>query len=93
MLRVKLVAVHGLDGGPVFSWTADNKKLWLQDFLPGDIPHARILTYGYDGRTHDSSPLSCQRLHDHAIGLVTEQTLYRESTKVKDYSSRECSKS
>lgn len=22
--------------------------MWLKDFLPNDVPHARILTFGYD---------------------------------------------
>jgi hypothetical protein len=41
------VAVHGLGGDAHRTWTHENSKLWLQDFLPLEIPEARILTYGY----------------------------------------------
>jgi len=31
--------------------------MWLTDFLPQDVAHIRIMTYGYDSRlfTHDTS--------------------------------------
>jgi hypothetical protein len=43
-----LVAVHGLGGSAYKAWTHDNGKLWLRDFLPADLPGARIFTYGYN---------------------------------------------
>jgi hypothetical protein len=43
-----IVAIHGLGGDAYGTWTHENGKLWLQDFLPFQIPEARILTYGYD---------------------------------------------
>ncbi|KAF8240995.1 hypothetical protein L208DRAFT_1087908, partial [Tricholoma matsutake] len=48
---VDIVAIHGLDGHPMKSWTAANDMLWLHDLLPEKIPHACILTYGYDAYT------------------------------------------
>ncbi|KAF8220337.1 hypothetical protein L208DRAFT_1334395, partial [Tricholoma matsutake] len=45
---VSIVAIHGLDGHPMKSWTAANDVLWLRDLLPEKIPHAHILTYGCD---------------------------------------------
>ncbi|KAL0935808.1 ankyrin repeat protein [Colletotrichum truncatum] len=30
------------------TWTDSNQHLWLRDSLPGHIPNARIMTYGYD---------------------------------------------
>ncbi|KAF8530221.1 hypothetical protein BU17DRAFT_59986 [Hysterangium stoloniferum] len=59
---IDIVAIHGLDGDREKSWTADNEKLWLRDFLPQAIPAARILSYGYDAYT-DSSLISLARLH------------------------------
>ena len=46
-----IVAVHGLCGDPFDTWTDEttgNKKLWLRDFLPSQVPNARIMSYGYD---------------------------------------------
>lgn len=43
-----IVAVHGLGGDAFNTWTASNGKLWLRDFLPKQIPTARIMTFGYD---------------------------------------------
>ncbi|KAL2851634.1 Alpha/Beta hydrolase protein [Aspergillus pseudodeflectus] len=49
MLTVfSIVAVHGLGGDAFTTWTASNGKLWLRDFLPQQIPNARIMTFGYD---------------------------------------------
>jgi hypothetical protein len=30
------------------TWTAPNGKMWLKDFLPQDLPRARILLFGYN---------------------------------------------
>ena len=47
-----IVAIHGLGGDPHKTWTATNEyneaKFWLKDFLPKDLPNARIMTYGYE---------------------------------------------
>ena len=44
-----IVAVHGLTGNVLGTWThSGTQKLWLRDFLPDDIKGARILTFGYD---------------------------------------------
>lgn len=77
-----LVAVHGLDGHREESWTADNGVLWLRDELPKKLPNLRILTYGYDVRTQDSTLLSLQTLYDHAEDLVASLNLMRQTEKV-----------
>ena len=33
------------------TWTADNGKLWLRDFLPSQLPKARIMSFGYNSDT------------------------------------------
>ena len=44
-----LVAVHGLNGDPVNTWTKKKTgAYWLRDYLPADIDGARIMTYGYN---------------------------------------------
>jgi hypothetical protein len=43
------VAVHGLGGDAVRTWThPKSKAFWLKDFLPQQIPDARIMTFGYN---------------------------------------------
>lgn len=44
---VDIVAIHGLGGHAYNTWT-DREKLWLRDFLPSQIPNARIMSYGYN---------------------------------------------
>jgi len=33
------------------TWTAENGKLWLRDFLPPQLPSARIMSFGYNSDT------------------------------------------
>jgi hypothetical protein len=41
--------VHGLNGDPKNTWI-DKKTnaFWLKDFLPLDLPNARVMTFGYN---------------------------------------------
>jgi hypothetical protein len=39
----------------------------LRDLLPTDLPHARILCWGYDANTHDE-----RVSHNHARSLVAD---------------------
>ncbi|KAF8521436.1 hypothetical protein BU17DRAFT_64929 [Hysterangium stoloniferum] len=79
---VDIVAIHGFDGHREESWTADNGKLWLRDFLPHTIPTARILSYGYDAYTNSS--LSEQTLHGHAQDFLAKLSMSRETGETKD---------
>ncbi|KAL5349520.1 hypothetical protein ACLOAV_005815 [Pseudogymnoascus australis] len=46
---VEVIAVTGLAGHAFGSWKPRGSPyMWLRDFLPAEIPNARILTYGYD---------------------------------------------
>lgn len=46
-----IVAIHGLDGHRLKSF-AENKEIWLRDFLPHDEAvkqmNPRVSTFGYD---------------------------------------------
>ncbi|KAH8820546.1 tetratricopeptide repeat domain protein [Xylogone sp. PMI_703] len=67
-LGLDIVAVHGLNGDQFRTWTEPtSEKLWLRDFLPKDIPLARIMTFGYD-----ASPLTNTDagIEEHAIDLL-----------------------
>ena len=51
-MKPSIVAVHGLGGDWEQTWTDENGKLWLRDFLPVHVPHqARVFSYGYDSST------------------------------------------
>ena len=77
-----MVAVHGLNGHRESTFTAANGVCWLKSLLPEQIPNIRVLTYGYDARTHSSSLLSREHLHDHAEQLVEELRRERTITNV-----------
>ncbi|KAI0116871.1 hypothetical protein F4814DRAFT_265288 [Daldinia grandis] len=53
---VDMLAVHGLGGHPFGSFVhkADG-YMWLSDSLPGGIPTARVIIYGYDSGLQDST--------------------------------------
>ena len=78
------MAVHGLNGHRENTWTAndDGGVNWLRDFLPSDIPNARIITWGYDANTHSTSRIGAQHLYDHAKTLVSDLCLKRRVTEV-----------
>ncbi|KAF8518819.1 hypothetical protein BU17DRAFT_90595 [Hysterangium stoloniferum] len=78
---VDIVAIHGFDGHREESWTADNGKLWLRDFLQHTIPAARILSYGYDAYTNSS--LSEHTLHGHAQDFLAKISMSRETGETK----------
>ncbi|KAF8523906.1 hypothetical protein BU17DRAFT_85349 [Hysterangium stoloniferum] len=78
---IDIVAIHGFDGHREKSWTADNGKLWLRDFLPQTIPTARILSYGYDAYTKRSSE---QTLYGRAQDFLARLSMLRETGETKD---------
>jgi hypothetical protein len=77
-----LIFMHGLNGHRERTWTASNGVCWPRHLLPQDLPRARILSFGYDSRTHATENLSHQTFHGHAITLLQSLSLYRRKTKV-----------
>lgn len=60
---INVVAVHGLQGDR----THESDSLWLRDFLPTDIPNARIMTFGYDSvgiQAHAVADGPCAHVHN-----------------------------
>lgn len=49
--RYSLVAIHGLNGDPINTWThTETEVMWLRDLLSAAIPDIRIMTFGYNAR-------------------------------------------
>jgi hypothetical protein len=48
LYNADIIAIHGLGGTPYNTWTHENGILWLRDFVPDELPGARIYTFGYD---------------------------------------------
>ncbi|KAL4929570.1 uncharacterized protein BDV17DRAFT_298019 [Aspergillus undulatus] len=51
--KIDIVAIHGLnpknkERHAERTWEASNGKIWLRDFLPKQLPQARILLFGYN---------------------------------------------
>ena len=72
---IDVVAVHGLQGDAYRTWEHDNGSLWLRDFLPADIPNARIMTFGYDSAVAFSK--SVAKIEDKALELLNHLSAKR----------------
>jgi hypothetical protein len=76
-----IVAVHGLGGDAVNSWThPKSKAFWLRDFLPQQIPDARIMTFGYNANI--AFGRSTTEIVDHAKSLLAKLVDKRDETEV-----------
>ena len=70
---IDIVAVHGLNSDPYKS-RREGETLWLRDFLPKDVPTARVMTFGYDARIEGGSS-------ENSIRTSAEKLLNRLSAK------------
>ena len=76
-----LVAVHGLGGDAEATWThPKTKAFWLKDFLPLDVPGARIFTFGYNADLAFGNTTAS--IIDHAKDLLSSLIDERESDEV-----------
>lgn len=78
-----IVAVHGLNGDPKHTWTSRSAAFWLQDFLPQDIPYARVMTFGYNADAAFGNTTA--DIVDHAKGLLSSLVDKREEDDVGYY--------
>jgi hypothetical protein len=66
-----IIAVTGLAGHAIGSWSLPDGRMWLRDWLPRDARTTRILTYGYDARVQGRD------LPTSTLGELAEQFLDR----------------
>jgi hypothetical protein len=75
-----IVALHGITGDAYDTWTHENGKFWLRDFVPEDFPGARVFSFGYDAGIFCSR--SKGNLESFARSLLEGLTFERMEEKV-----------
>jgi hypothetical protein len=70
-----IIAIHGICGDPLKTWTHDSGALWLRDFLPEDINGARVFSFGYDAEVALTKSLAT--LDDFARSLLNNIKMER----------------
>lgn len=74
-----IIAIPGLGSHAIGGFKAKTgNNVWLRDFLPDDIPTARVLTYGYD--TTVAEPNSKYSITDLAKAFLDSYKTFREVT-------------
>ncbi len=80
--------MHGLNGDPHNTWTADKSKIfWPAQLLPPVLEEerARILVYGYDADvTSFTDGASRDKIHNHAEHLIAELAANRRIRKATE---------
>ncbi|CAG8690513.1 1637_t:CDS:2, partial [Acaulospora colombiana] len=59
--EIDIVAVQGLGADPYWTWVSkgnSQRPIWLRDFLPLDIPNARISSWGYNSKFKHDAPVT-----------------------------------
>lgn len=73
---IDIVAVHGLQGDAFKTWEHENGSNWLRDFLPEDVPSARIMTFGYESTVAFSK--SVAKIEDKSLELLNSLSSKRD---------------
>lgn len=80
---IDIVAVHGLGGDSIQTWThPKSHAFWLKDFLPHEIPEARIMTFGFNADAAFGK--STSDVIDHAKSLLSSLVDKREEPEETD---------
>ncbi|KAI4087437.1 MAG: hypothetical protein LQ344_006773 [Seirophora lacunosa] len=72
--KIDIIFIHGLTGNRDSTWQ-DKKSgtIWPQDLLPGDMPKARVVTFGYDADVVGLIDVaSSNTIRDHGKALATQ---------------------
>ena len=72
-----IVALHGINGDAYKTWTHENGKFWLRDFVPTEFSGARVFSFGYPAEVFFS--LGKDNLDSYARSLLED--LKRERRK------------
>ena len=76
-----IIAVPGLGSHAMGGFKAkDRNNIWLRDFLPEDIPTARVLVYGYD--TTITKGNAKHSIPDLAMAFLDSVKAFRATTEV-----------
>lgn len=81
-IDVDIIAITGLAGHAFGSWATATQRMWLRDFLPRDLPQARVMLYGYDSRIVNSQSRSI--LADLSSNLIAKFNAMRGQSHSKD---------
>ncbi|KAK6842932.1 hypothetical protein PG987_003792 [Apiospora arundinis] len=74
---IDVVFVHGLNGHRVGSWSKES-VCWPRDLLGADLPHARIITWGYASILGEGNEMFAEL----AESLLVDLSRIREATPV-----------
>lgn len=80
--------VHGLNprgrsDHPYETWRHQNGTFWPRDYLPQDIPHARVFVYGYNSNVTNPQAMSTASAKDHANTLLNLLDMERSPQLVR----------
>jgi pimeloyl-ACP methyl ester carboxylesterase len=80
---VDIVLIHGLGGDSYRTWRHKPDIFWPIDFLPQDLPEARVMTFGYDADAFKffDDPVSQGSVHDHALSFIAEYSALRSQLR------------
>jgi hypothetical protein len=79
---VDIVALHGINGHVHNTWKHENGSLWLQDFLPHQLPGARVFSFGYPAEIITIASAT-RRIQDFARALLEGLRAVRRTLEVR----------